>query len=240
MSHEFELMHAYADGELSASEAAEAKRLLETDAQCRAEYQWALSLKSALASGCKPIENEEGWKSCVGRLDELDRVKRAEGFVGKYAWVFCGALMLIIISGGITSRAMNSKVVSSTQIASVLDPTGSGIAVSRDRMPDISAARQLNLQSFTLTSSVGGYLESREFIRYGLRDQNGLGGLSVVIVAGADRVEGVDTETTNPGIKSGQMNGVNCVTWNLGNNTCILFGERTPDELVTLAERMAR
>ncbi|QYK54144.1 MAG: hypothetical protein KF824_04425 [Fimbriimonadaceae bacterium] len=238
MSHEFELMHAYADGEVSASEAAEAKRLLETDAQCRAEYEWALSMKAALADGCKPIANEEGWKSCVGRLDELDRVKRAEGFVGKYAWALCGALMLMIVAGGFANRMVSSRVVTSTQIASVLDPIGSGVAVSRN--PDISAARQLNLQGFTMTSSIGGRLDNREFVRFGLRDRNGLGGLSVVVVAGADRVEGVDNPTQNPGIRKGQMNGVNCVTWNLGNNTCILFGERTPDELVALAEQMAR
>lgn len=240
MNREIELMHAYADGELSAAEAAEAKKLMESNPQYRAEYEWALSLKSALANGCKPIENEEGWKACVGRLNELDRVKRAESFVGKYAWAFCAALMVIIVSGGVASRAVNSKVVSSTQIASVLDPIGSGIAVSSDRMPDISGSRQLNLQNFSLTSSVAGHLENRQFVRYGLRDRNGLGGLAIVVVAGADRVEGVDNPTATKGIFKGQLNGVNCVSWKLGTNTCILFGERTPDELVSLAETMIR
>src|SRR5690606_20138569 len=129
------------------------------------------------------------------------------------------------------------KVVTGTQIASVMDPLGSGVAVSRDRMPDISATSRLNLQRFSVTSSVGGFLAERPFIRYGLRDRNGLGGLTLVVLDGATRVEGIDRSTTNPGIRSGILNDVRCVTWNVGDNTVLLFGERTSEELVSMAEQ---
>src|SRR5690606_28344456 len=107
-------------------------------------------------------------------------------------------------------------------------------------MPDISATRQLDLRRFSVTSSVGGHLSDRAFIRYGLRDQNGLGGLTLVVLQGATRVEGVDGPTSNPGIHSGTLNDVRCVTWNVGDNTILLFGERTGDELVAMAEQMAQ
>lgn len=240
MNRDDELMHGLADGELSDTEAAEARALLDSHESCRLEYQWAVSLKAALERHCPDIPNPEGWNACVGRLDQLDRSRGVEKFVGRYAWAFCAVLFALILFGGVSNRLFGSKVVSGTQIASVLDPFGTGSAVSKDRMPDISAARQLNLRNFAVTSSVGGFVADRPFVRYGLRDANGLGGLAVVVLKGATRVEGLDKPTRNPGIRSGVFNDVQCVTWNVEDNTVLLFGERTGDELVTLAEQMAQ
>lgn len=240
MNRELELVHALADGELSPQEAAEAKALIDSDPKLAAEYEWAKTLKSSLGTHCKPIANEEAWQKCVGRLDDLDRVSRTEGFVGRWAWVFCGALMLMILSGGIVSRVVGARTVSTTQVAGLLDPTGAGIAVSRDKAPAVNPADFVNLQSFQPISRVGGYVDSRPFVRYGLRDSLGLGGLAIVVIQGADRVEGLDQRTTNPNVRAGQMNGVNAVTWPVQGNTCVLFGERPSDELVAFAEDMMK
>lgn len=237
MSREVELVHALADGELSPAEEAEAKQLLADNPQLRAEYEWARTLKNSLGAHCKPISNEEGWKRCVGRLDELDRVQTTESFVGKWAWMFCAALVLMIFAGGIVSRTVGSRTVSNTQIAGLLDPSHS---LPRGEAPKMDAAQYVDLTNFQRGSVSGGYLDSRPFMRYGLRDKYGLGGLAIVMIQGADRIEGMDKATSNPLIKSGQLNGVNCVTWAVQGNTCVLFGERPMDELQTFAEDMMR
>ncbi|MFM9873208.1 MAG: hypothetical protein ACKVQS_07055 [Fimbriimonadaceae bacterium] len=237
MSREIELVHALADGELNAADEAEARKLISENAELSAEYEWARSIKTALVTHCKPISNDEAWQRCIGRLDELDKVRGTESFVGKWAWVFCGALLLMIFAGGIVSRTVGSRTVSNTQIAGLLDPISSGTAAKQ--MPDVQAVNNVDLTKFQRTSAVGGYLENnRAFVKYGLRDQVGLAGLALAIIQGADRIEGLDQSTTNPLIKSGKLNGVNSVTWSVQGNTCVLFGERPTDELVSLAEVM--
>lgn len=237
MSQEIELVHALADGELDAVEEARARQLISESAELSAEYEWARSIKSALLTHCKPIANDEAWQRCIGRLDDLDKVKGTESFVGKWAWVFCGALLLMILAGGVVSRTFGSRTVSNTQIAGLLDPIGSGTAANK--VPNVQVANSVDLSKFQRTSVVGGYLENdRAFVKYGLRDQVGLSGLALAIVQGADRIEGLDQSTSNALIKSGKLNGINSVTWSVQGNTCVLFGERPTDELVSLAEEM--
>jgi hypothetical protein len=239
MSREIELVHALADGELNAAEEAEARKLISESAELSAEYEWANSLKSALVTHCKPIANDEAWQRCVGRLNELDKVNSTETFVGKWAWVFCGALLLMIFAGGIVSRTVGSRTVSNTQIAGLLDPISSGTAAKQ--VPQVQAAQNVDLSKFQRTSVVGGYLEGdRAFVKYGLRDQLGLPGLALAIIQGADRIEGLNLSTSNPAIRSGKLNGVNSVTWSVQGNTCVLYGERPIDELVSFAEEMMR
>lgn len=240
MNREVELVHALADGEVTSVEEAEAKRLVESDPKLRAEFEWAKALKSSMVANCKPIANDEAWKRCVGRLDDLDRVAKAESFVGKWAWVFCGALLLMIFAGGIVSRTVGSRTVSSTQIAGLLDPTGAGLTDSKQAAPDVKAADFVSLSGFTPTSRITGYLDNRPFVRFGLRDQLGLGGLAVVMIQGADRIEGLDQPTSHADIRAGRLNEVNAVTWPVQGNTCILFGERPIDELVALAQDMMK
>lgn len=238
MSREVELVHALADGELSAAEEAEAKQLIEQNPQMRAEFEWARTLKNSLSTHCKPVSNEEAWDRCLNRLDDLDRVKSTEGFVGKWAWVFCGALFLMIFAGGIVSRTVGSRTVSDTQIAGLLDPIGSGNSVSRENAPKVQPSNFVDLSHFSQTSKVGGYLENRPFVRVGLRDEVGLGGLALVLIEGADRIEGIDQSTSNPNIRTGNLNGVNSVSWSVQGNTCVLFGERSTAELIAYAEDM--
>lgn len=237
MNREVELMHALADGELAPGEEAEARQLLESNDQLRAEYEWARAMKSSLGAHCRPVENDEAWSRCIGRLDDVDRVKSTESFVGRWAWVFCGALLLMIVAGGTVSRVLGSRTVSNTQIAGLLDPSG---ALPRGEAPRVKALDYVDLSEFQRTSVSGGYLDSRPFLRYGLRDKYGLGGLALLMIQGADRIEGLDTATSNPNIKSGTLNNTKCVSWSVQGNTCILFGERDTQELTAYAESMMR
>jgi hypothetical protein len=239
MSRELELVHALADGELSAAEEQEARQLIQGNPQLQAEYEWALELKSQLSRHCKPIANDEAWRKCIGRLDDLDRVSKTEGFIGKYAWAFCGVLLLTIFVGGMANRAVSTRTVKSVEMAGLLDPFGSAAVVEKE-VPQIQASNFVDLSKFGRTSVVGGLIESRPFVRYGLRDQLGLGGFALAMIQGADRIEGLDRPTSHNLIKSGQMNGINAVTWPVRGDTCVLFGERDTEELVAMAEQMMR
>lgn len=237
MSREVELMHALADGELAPGEEAEARQLLESNEKLRAEFEWARAMKSSLGAHCRPVANDEGWSKCVERLEALDRVKSTESFVGRWAWMFCGALLLMIVAGGTVNRVLGSRTVSNTQIAGLLDPAA---AMPRGEAPRVKALDFVDLSEFQRTSVSGGYLDNRPFVRYGLRDKYGLGGLAILMIQGADRIEGLDKATSNPNIKSGTLNNTNCVSWSVQGNTCILFGERDTQELTAYAESMMR
>lgn len=231
MSENWELMHRLADGEVDASEKAAAMELVATDKTCANEYAWAKYLKTTLASSCKPVEDQVTWEKCMGRLDNMDKVRTSEHLVGKYAWAACLVLVVGILAAGITNRTMGAKTVTSTQIASLLNPSSGG----GTGMPEVESATSLSLDGYRVTSTVNGTVDGKAFVRYSLRDRLNLGGLALVVIQNMDQVEGIGEETRVRGIKSGLINGTNAVTWRVGNDSCLLLGERTTDELTKIA-----
>jgi hypothetical protein len=237
-----ELMHGLADGHLSPEEHQEAMRLLAEQPELQRELEWARTLKATLRNSCKNEAQDASWNKCVGRLDELDRSKRHTSFVTKYAWALCCALMLIIVAGGVANRAVGSKTLDSTQVASLLDPFSANSSDSRTAMrmaaPDLDAAKNLNLREYQVTSQASGLVDGRPFVRLGLRDSVGLGGLALVLIKDADRIAGLDQPTGHAGFTSGKLNNMNCVSWVVSGHTVVLLGERSTEELVQMGRGM--
>ena len=210
--------------------------LVAADETCAKEYAWAKYLKETLPVACKPVPNEEAWAKCVGRLSSLDKSKTSEHLVGKYAWAACLVLVVGILAAGVTNRTMGAKTVTSTQIASLLNPTSGGST----GVPEIESATSLNLSGYRVTNTVRGFVDGKPFVRYSLRDRLNLGGLALVMVQNMDKIEGISEDTRYRGIHSGQINGTHAVTWRVGNDSCLLLGERTTDELTQIAVEMIR
>ncbi len=76
-------LHALADNELSSEEQASLLRELESDANARVEYQNIVAMKTALKQSSTSPECGELWNRCQARLNELDKTKRVESFVGR-------------------------------------------------------------------------------------------------------------------------------------------------------------
>lgn len=234
MNERQELMNALADGELQGTAKQQAMELLKSDPTAYNEFLWAQSLRATLRESCKPVDNEEAWSKCQARLAEIDRTRRTERFVGKNAWALCGIFALALVVAGVANRNHGAQTLANTQVASLINPLAAGAQVTPD-VPDLDAARSLDLRNFQITSQVGGYLDGRPFVRYALRDNVGLGGLAIAVVKGPNRIEGVDTPTRTEGVSSGTLNGVNCVSWTMAGHTIVLFGERSTAELTDYA-----
>ena len=71
-------LHAYADGQLDKADRDRVARQLETDAASKAELDSIVALKQFVSAKCEAVECKEEWRKCVGRLNELDKSKRAE------------------------------------------------------------------------------------------------------------------------------------------------------------------
>src|SRR5690349_7885295 len=97
-------LHALADEELTPAEASVVRESLKHDPQAAAEYSAILNLKDIVRSNALQHSDEEVWKACVRRLDGIDKTRRVEGFVGRYAWALCGAMFLFILSGRAAMR----------------------------------------------------------------------------------------------------------------------------------------
>lgn len=232
MNDKLELMHGLADGQLSPEEQIVAERLVETDAECRAELTWAKFLKSTLPQKCRMDADPEVWKQSLARFDTIDKTRRTEGFVAKYAWVLCVAVVMFIFSGAYVNRVVGSQTVGREQVAELFNPVGT----SRTPSPNLSTANALDLRNYSVVGYFEGKAANRPSQYFRLQDR--FGSLALVVIAGATNLEGIDNSTGVTGFLSGEMNGANCITWTMRGNTYVLASNRPVSELLDLAQGM--
>lgn len=224
-------LHALADGQLNETEKAQVLERLKSCPVSQAEYQSILQVKDVLAGQCTEVANEEGWKACRARLDELDRAKKVNGFVGKYAWGLAASVGLVLVSAHITNRLTGKYYISSGEAtASVMG--------SREQAPSMDAEgraivgnRVINVPKgvFTLKSVRQGYLDSRPTSC--LRLQYGSYPLELYVVeGGAFEESGFTTEPNRNGT---------AVRWSDGSAGFILVGSQSEKELLGLAEKLS-
>lgn len=235
MMDKLELMHALADGQLSAEEQKQAEALAQSDPECAAELQWAKEVRRTVHSKCRMEGDEEVWKASLQRLDAIDRTKTTEKFVTKYAWVFCAVVLVAIFSGAVTNRTVGSQSLSNVQVADLLNPV-SFDGASRDIDPETSD--ELNLRRYQIIAVADLDNEGRMCKYLRLRDE--LGNLALLAIDGKVELDGINQETGYRGFKSGQVNGANTVTWSMGQNTFVLAANRPTAELLDIARDMVQ
>jgi hypothetical protein len=244
---ERELLHAYCDGELSPAERAQIEATLKQDAQAVVELQAIRHTKELISSNVRPMNDEALWRQCVGRLDEIDKTKKVEGFVSRYAWGLCAVFLFVILGGGVLHK-MNPNSVRAGQVASYV--SGMGLTGGWSKPPAQASDRrqwldqQLGPVSNAFRSDVI-HVEAgkREITDDGhqvtcllLADDRGF--LKLVVVSNFGSIEGSD----QPGqIQEGEVNEMNYVAWNLNNCALYLVGdarERTQEELSQIASNI--
>lgn len=226
MSDKLELMHAYVDGQLDGRELELAQELERTDPDCQREILWARKLKSSLRDSCPPIENQAGWQAAVSRLDEIDRTRRTEAFVGKYAWVLCAVFLIGILGAGLSNRAIGPRKITSSQVASVLSLPG-----NRSAQEDFSSD-YIDLSNYRITQEIAGEMQGGiPYSRLSLQDR--LGGLVLIVARGEMQIEGVSSPTGIRGFTSGQVEqDINAVSWKMRGHTFLIASGRPVDELL--------
>lgn len=237
-------VHALVDGELSEEDRPRVQERIKTSKQSMAEWHAVRQIKAVLVSKCAKPDCEEVWKACTKRLRQIDRTKRAEFFVGRYAWAICG-LFFAVILGAATLNRLNGGGIGTGDVARVsasLVP----ISAPRSQAPDdqrkwlqdnLSKTMQLQPGRLSVVGGAMGHLpDGRRVARADLQDSEGPLNLFVIERADAlDDVEQVDGHNTYAG---GTFAHENCVSWSREGNEFLLVGDRPVDELCQIGDAL--
>ena len=241
---EYSDLHAFADGELTDQEVAEIRQELDSNPLTAAEYAAIQNLKDFIRGHARNPKEEEAWQACVKRLNEIDKTRRVESFVGRYAWVLCGIAFVAIVSGGLVNH---SRPASSdgTNLSSVMASLGPSRSPANAQPEDLR--RWVNLQlgrareaidpsRMVIRGVAEGLLDGHRVLRLQMRDASG--DLGLVVVDG--KVNFAELKALpDPNYQGGRMGDLNCVSWAKGPFTFVLFGHRTHDDLAVVGNRLS-
>lgn len=235
-------LHALADEELTPLEASALRETLKADPQAAAEYSAILNLKDIVANNSLKHSDEEVWKGCVRRLDAIDKSRRVEGFVGRYAWALCGTMFLFILSGRYAMRNVEGDAARTQDLARMFGTSrpvdGQKLAETKMYSSLVEAVRT-SLDRDEIEVGQGRFGSVRDFpaARYPLRDRRG--DLMLTQIQGTLSLEDTAPLSSNPGMEASVLDRANCVVWHKNNQTWILSGDRPLEQLSQVAERLA-
>jgi anti-sigma factor RsiW len=240
-------IQAYADGELSPEDRARVEREIAASESATAELVRIRALKSFLAEKSEAVDGDDVWTRCVSRLDELDRSRRVEGFVGRYAWGLCGLFFLVILAGGVFNRA-NQQSVRTGDVASYvagLGPSSSG-GVIDDKMLQVKRGLNSllkNLQQAQASDQIiltgqreGISRDGRRVVAFDMRDSRGV--MSLLVIPGVTTIDAMSETDATGAFGAGMIGQSNYVCWVDGGYALVLIGDRSPQELQTIGERI--
>ena len=238
---DLELIHGLVDGELEAKELAEARGRLESDADFRAHYDAAREQKAGLKSKVTMVGCPETWAKCRGRLDEIDRAGKAEFIISKYAWQMAACLMLFLVGVGAYNRSTGGQAIHAGSVTTAAAGLSSSV-ISPSRIESwltnkLGIKANTPSQKIIFQSVSEGVVEGRSMWKVDLTD-SGVP-LSLVVIANAPNIMGL-TDDDSENMKTGQINGLNCVAWKVREYTCVLMGDRQPSQLEDLAKVLVR
>src|SRR5438045_8964116 len=103
---------------------------------------------------------------CCKRLDEIDRTKRVEGFVGRYAWAICSIFICLIFGAAWLNRmgggGLNASDVA--KAASTLAPISAPRSQNSDAkrqwlQQNLERAMPVQPDMISVVGGAAGYLE---------------------------------------------------------------------------------
>ena len=235
-------VHALLDDELTPEDRVRVQALIKTNKECAAEWHTVRQVKVIVSQKCCPPDCEEAWKDCVKRLADIERTRRVESFVGRYAWGICGVFALVIVGAAALNR-MNGGGLSTGDVSRVsasLVP----ISAPKSQAPDdVKQWLQENLgrtmkvpsgRLFLTGGALGHLPDGRRLEEVMLRDSQGP--LRFYEVNNADGVRGLQDVDGHQGYTSGTMDDSNCVSWSTNGNAFVLEGDRSIDALCAVAD----
>lgn len=238
---DLELLHAYVDGELSSDERQFVESHLSNDAVAQAEVVRLRSLKSAVSRMAVAEPATPEWSRCVARLDEIDKARRVEGFVGKYAWGLCVLFFCAILAGGALKRGVSSKVHSG-EVAAAAAGIGSGSWLRPPSKPDEkrdwvneslgAATYAVQPDALQVLAVAKQWRDGHDLTFFRLADDRGE--LQLVVVSDAGDIDGF--ERMGSELEAGVINEMNCVSWAAGGYSMLLMAPgRSAAELAQIA-----
>lgn len=235
-----EEIHSLASGEVKGAEAAQLREALKDCPESQAELKWAEAVRQCLRE--KGAKHEA--PDCLARAKEQVRAIEAqtqtESFVGRFSWAFVAAVFVFIFAGVMVSRITGRSELGQASMASLF--TGLQVAPGAEAQPDLTLERLFGRVPFNLVSGFRpaevayGSIAGHSSVRVSGRDSSGP--LVLLAVKGVDSVVGFEQRAGDYSL--GQVNDAQAVSWQAGDVTIILVGDRSADSLVTAAEDFRR
>lgn len=230
-------IHALADGELSKEESQALRKLIASNPAVEAEFSSISNFVDFVSSNAARHQADDCWKACVIRLNELDRSKKVEGFMGRYAWAMCATLFALIIGGRYAVKDVRGESARSADL----------IRIFRSAPKDQSQNQQLYAHLFEGSKQARSGLRIREHATGSILDvpvdrftiQDRKGDLTYFIIQDIVNFEDATEVTSGSGIFGGMISspdsqgapGLNCVIWTDQGQTRVLLGPRSISEL---------
>jgi hypothetical protein len=229
-------LHALADGELEAKQAKELKARLESDGALQVEYDSILNLKDFLKTQAARYEADDCWQACRRRFDEIDRSRKVESYIGKFAPAVCVVLFVAILAGRFTTKGsaqtsqLNGIFPSVTGQAGPADPKLQ--QVFRDMLQEAKSA----VSDVRVVGIGNGSLGDVPATRFSLVDPQGP--LALYVIQASVNFEDTEPVPTEPNLTSGVMGQWKCLAWPWNGKTFVLAGGRTEQQLETIRSQM--
>lgn len=240
---DYSQIHALADNELTAAERAEAEARLQVCDKSRAEYETVKALKGVLQSKCEPVKCDETWAKCQDRLKELDRTKRVERVVGRYAWAMCAFFVVAIFSAGMVNRMMPKNVAASevarmsAGFAPITAPQPNAANEERRKWVDgiFGKPMPVRTDALRLVGGARGTVNGVDTVRIDFVDQRGPIALFVIPSAAIS-----DLQVDEEGYGLVSVHEQNGLAWRDGEVTFLVLGNRSPELLRGAASQLRK
>jgi hypothetical protein len=232
-------VHALVDGENIDSERAQLLAAMEQDSTLKAEYEWAVYIKRTLNDKCKSQGSDECWQSAIVQLNAIDKTKRTENFIGRYAWAFCGVFVLAIGIASVSNQITGRTSLATTSSAGFASLTPIQKSVNADEALEAIKAR-LGSAPATLSATpvlmvdqvLYGVIDGHKAMMLRFADRKGP--LDLTFIQGVGAIDTINTPIGD-GMSQGQINGINAVSWSDGQCLTILASQRPFEELAANA-----
>lgn len=233
-------LHALIDGELDAKTASQVRAEMQKDPALLNEYNAILYIKQTVSTKLGQVECDEVWVQCRGRIHELERVGKVNGFVGRYGWALCASLFVVIALGGYQHRigvnsggdpAKLAKVNAAMSPIPGLRTFMQATHMAREKLGTLVHGADDRLQ---LMNASQGYINGQPAMRIQFADHIGKMTLYILpnqVAPAAQPVNGTPYQIFT--LEEGQA-----LCWPRDDKLMVLVGDRTPAELMNLAKSL--
>ncbi len=225
-------LNALVDNELDSNERAEVEAMITDDPHAMAELGGIRLLKATLADHIRPVPCEDEWKTCVKRLNEIDRTTKTKFIVDRWAWALCSVLFAFILTVGMYNRSNPAFRAGTGDLtrASMGNPVRDVFHWAKSALGKAPTIPQERLQA--IGGFTGAY-EGHPFARIMLKDSKGE--MSLLVLPGGASVDGVSQ--MDDGLHfAGQSGDATSVTWTENGIVMVLTAPRDATELRDIAE----
>lgn len=233
-------VHALIDDELDGQTRKAVREHMQTCAVCQAEWEAVREVKTVVVTKCVQPDCAEVWAQCTKRLSEIDRTRKVESYVGRYAWAACAGLFVVVLGAAAMNRFNGNDLRTddvariSSSLAPISAPRSQALDDKRHWLQNnLDQAMPMKSNTLNVIGGAMGYFHGRKIARADLEDGQGL--VDLFVVHTSNGVDGVEPLEAHGQFSGGRINDLNCITWTDHGNAYMLIGKRPIDGLVDVA-----